>query len=33
MGQAIHRYVDRVFEAGILCPFQGVPKDGPERSE
>jgi hypothetical protein len=34
MGQAVHRYVERLFEAGILCPF-GVPAkdDAPERSE
>ena len=33
MGQAVHRYVERVFDAGILCPFQGAPEDAPERSE
>ena len=33
MGQAVHRYVERLFDAGILCPFQGVPEDAPERSE
>ena len=34
IGEAVHRYVDRVFEAGILCPF-GPPakEDAPERSE
>ena len=21
MGRAVHRYIDRLFEAGILCPF------------
>jgi hypothetical protein len=33
MSQAVHRYVERVFDAGILCPFQGAPADAPERSE
>ena len=33
MGQAVHHYVERVFDAGILCPFQGAPEDAPERSE
>jgi hypothetical protein len=33
MGQAVHRYVERLFDAGLLCPFQGVPEDAPERSE
>jgi hypothetical protein len=31
--QAVHRYVERVFDAGILCPFQRAPEDAPERSE
>jgi hypothetical protein len=35
MGRAVHRYVDRLFEAGILCPF-GEPEvatdDAPEES-
>jgi hypothetical protein len=34
MGEAVHHYVDRVFEAGILCPFRPPAKaDAPERSE
>jgi hypothetical protein len=34
MGQAVHRYVDRIFEAGILCPFGPPAKVGaPGRSE
>ena len=34
MGQAVHRYVERLFEAGILCPFGEQAKDdAPERSE
>jgi hypothetical protein len=33
IGQAVHRYVERLFEAGILCPFQGAAEDAPERSE
>ena len=34
MGQAVHRYLDRVFEAGILCPFGPPTKaDAPEPSE
>lgn len=34
MGQAVHRYLDRVFEAGILCPFRPSAKaDTPEPSE
>ena len=33
IGDAVHKYVDRVFEAGILCPFKGRPADAPERSE
>lgn len=34
MGKAVHRYVDRLFEAGILCPFGDQTKDdAPERSE
>ena len=27
MGRAVNRYVDRIFEAGIICPFRGEPKD------
>lgn len=34
IGQAVHHYVDRVFKAGIICPFNGGPKDeAPERSD
>jgi hypothetical protein len=34
IGQAVHHYVDRIFEAGILCPFKPATKeDAPERSE
>lgn len=34
MGQAVHAYVDRVFEAGILCAFRPPAKaDAAERSE
>ncbi len=34
MGRAVHRYVDRIFEAGILCPFGPAAKeDAPERTE
>jgi hypothetical protein len=34
MGKAVHRYVGRLFEAGILCPFGEQAKDdAPERSE
>jgi hypothetical protein len=33
MGRAVDRYVDRLFDAGILCPFDGEAKDRPaERS-
>lgn len=32
IGEAVHRYVDRIFEAGILCPFSGPPKPA-ERPE
>ena len=32
IGEAVHRYVDRIFEAGILCPFNGAiqPAERPE---
>lgn len=34
MGQAVHRYIDRIFEAGILCPFRPEAKaDAPEPSQ
>jgi len=34
MGQAVHHYVDRIFQAGIICPFGPPAKaDAPERSE
>jgi len=33
IGKAVHQYIDRVFEAGILCPFKEQPNDAPERSE
>jgi hypothetical protein len=34
MGQAVDRYVDRIFVAGILCPFKPTETaDAPERSE
>ncbi|MBI3636588.1 MAG: hypothetical protein HY216_10345 [Candidatus Rokubacteria bacterium] len=34
IGQAVDRYVDRIFDAGILCPFRSpVKEDAPERSE
>lgn len=34
IGQAVHRYIDRIFEAGILCPFRPPAKtDAPEPSE
>lgn len=34
IGQAVHHYIDRIFEAGILCPFGPPAKaDAPERSE
>lgn len=34
IGEAVHRYVDRIIEAGILCPFGPPAKaDAPERSE
>jgi hypothetical protein len=34
MGQAVHHYVERIFAAGIICPF-GPPakEDAPERKE
>jgi len=31
MGKTVHHYVDRVFEAGILCPFKEQENDAPER--
>lgn len=27
IGQAVHHYVDRVFNAGIICPFNGAAAD------
>lgn len=33
IGKALHHYVDRVFEAGILCPFKEPANDAPERTE
>jgi len=27
MGRAVDRYVDRIFDAGIICSFRGEPKD------
>ncbi len=34
IGQAVHHYVDRVFKAGIICPFNGSASNhAPERSE
>jgi len=33
IGRAVHHYVDRVFEAGILCPFKEPANDAPERRE
>src|SRR5207244_3355450 len=34
MGHAVHHYVDRIFQAGIICPFQPSEKqDTPDRSE
>jgi hypothetical protein len=34
LGQVVHRYVDRLFEAGILCPFgEPVKDDAPETKE
>ncbi len=29
MGRAVDRYVDRLFGAGLLCPFDGAPRDSP----
>jgi hypothetical protein len=28
MGQAVHGYVTRVFEAGVLCPWRGSARPG-----
>jgi hypothetical protein len=34
IGQAVHHYVDRVFNAGIICPFNGSAADeAPEGSD
>ena len=33
ISKTVHYYVDRVFEAGILCPFREQPNDAPERTE
>jgi hypothetical protein len=33
MGEAVHAYVGRLFEAGILCPFGVGAESAPERSE
>jgi hypothetical protein len=33
IGHAVHRYVDRVFEAGLLCPFTEPVTDAPERRD
>ena len=32
IGKAVHQYVDRVFEAGILCPFENQRDDAQERT-
>lgn len=32
IGKTVHQYVDRVFEAGILCLFKEQPNDAPERT-
>ena len=32
IGKAVHQYVDRVFSAGILCPFKELANDAPERT-
>jgi hypothetical protein len=33
IGKAVHHYVDRVFQAGILCPFKEPVDDTAERKE
>lgn len=34
IGQAVDNYVDRLFTAGIVCPFDGAPKNEcPERTD
>ena len=34
IGQAVHHYVDRVYNAGIICPFNGGATDeAPEGSD
>ena len=34
MARAVDRYVERLFDAGVLCPFDGEAKDRPaERSD
>ena len=32
IGKAVHQYVDRVFSAGILCPFKEQANDAQERT-
>jgi hypothetical protein len=32
IGRTVRHYVDRVFEAGVLCPFREQPDDAAERT-